>query len=214
LRILSIQVGVPRTFQYGGQNVVTSIFKKQVPGPVRLRTLNLEGDTQSDLKVHGGRDKAVYAYSYDAYDWWKRTRPNDTFESGAMGENLSVDQMPEDQLFIGDTFEIGEAVVQITQPRFPCYKLGMKFNDPAILKQFMKLERPGIYFRVLKEGEIDVQQEFELIDQEAVRISVHELFTINRTAPADPSRIREILKLKSLNEQWREEFESLDAAPA
>jgi MOSC domain-containing protein YiiM len=176
MKIKSIQVGIPQTFEYRGRSIVTGIIKKAVTGPVLLRQFNLDGDAQADLTVHGGRDKALYAYSCDAYEWWKQTRPEDSFEYGEMGENLSVDDLPEDKIYIGDTFEVGEAVVQVTQPRFPCYKLAFKFNDPLIIKQFMQSARPGVYFRVLKEGLIDINQELKLIEQGPARISVRDNF--------------------------------------
>lgn len=208
MKIISIQVGMPRTVEYRGQSVRTGIFKDPVKCPVFLHTLSLEGDGQADLKVHGGRDKALYAYAHDTYAWWKRERPQDDFPPGAMGENLSVDFLPEDQICIGDTYEIGDAIVQVTQPRFPCQKLVVKFQDPLVLKQFMTLGRPGVYYRVLKEGLISAGQSFKLVDRETVLVSVQELFEFNK-ASAELTRVREFLKLKTLNAQWREKLEAL-----
>lgn len=176
MKVLSIQVGKPKTIQYQGKPVTTGIFKDPVSGPVMLRTLNLDGDGQADLRVHGGIDKALYAYSYDVYAQWKTLRPQDSFSFGAMGENLSIDSMAEDTISIGDTYKLGDAIVQVTQPRFPCQKLAIKFNDPSILKQFMKLARPGVYFRVLQEGFINVGDELQLIDQAKTRLSIIESF--------------------------------------
>lgn len=179
MKIQSIQIGAPQEIVYRGHQITTGIFKKPIAAPIYLHEFNLEGDAQADLTVHGGRDKALYAYSCDAYLIWRQSRPNDTFEFGAMGENLSVDSLSEDKIYIGDTFELGDAIVQVTQPRFPCYKLAAKFNDPLIIKQFMKLGRPGVYFRVLKTGLIDIDQEFRLIHQEKERISVRDVFWKN-----------------------------------
>ena len=137
MKIQSIQTGLPRVLRFRGREISTGIFKKPVPGPIFVGTLNLDGDGQADLTVHGGRDKAVYAYSSDAYSGWSDIRPHDAFEGGAMGENLTVDHLPEDRLHIGDTFKIGGAVLQVTQPRLPCYKLAAKFNDPQIIRQFI-----------------------------------------------------------------------------
>jgi MOSC domain-containing protein YiiM len=186
MKIQSIQVGTPKVIEYKGHQILTGILKKKIAGPVLLKKLNLEGDAQADLSVHGGKDKALYAYSCDAYEGWRKLRPQDSFDNGAMGENLSVDHLPEDKIYIGDTFEIGTCVVQVTQPRFPCYKLAAKFNDPLIVKQFMKFERPGVYFRVIKEGAIEVDQELKLTHQEKIRVSVHELFIhhLERQGPA------------------------------
>ena len=182
MKIISIQVGKPRAVDYRGKPVLTGIFKAPVKGPLMLRATNLDGDGQADLKVHGGIDKALYAYSLDAYPAWKKQRPNDEFAPGAMGENLSLDKMPEDQIFIGDVFKVGKAIIQVTEPRFPCFKLGIKYNDPKIIKEFNELGRPGVYFRVLQEGLIDVGQTLELTSQEEVKVSVAELFAMKNAA--------------------------------
>ncbi len=207
MKIDSIQIGTIRDLEYRGLSMKTGIFKMPVTGPVLIQYLNIRGDRQADLTVHGGKDKAVYAYSSDAYSVWKTLRPQDLFEYGAMGENLSVDHMSEQKMYIGDTFEIGDAVLQAVQPRFPCQKLAAKFHDPLIIRQFMKFERPGVYFRVLKEGMIEQGQELKLIEQEEVRVSIHEMFILSKNISIHPTRLKEILKLKSLNESWREQIE-------
>ncbi len=168
-----------------------------------LRKLNIEGDGQADLRVHGGVDKALYAYPNDVYEIWKKTRPGDAFGFGAMGENLSVSSLPEDQIYIGDTYELGDAIVQAVQPRFPCFKLSLKFEDPTILKDFMAINRPGVYFRVLQEGMIDVGDEFKLKDREKFQFSIQELFNLMDQDEIDVSRVKQVLGLKSLNPEWR-----------
>lgn len=211
MKLLSIQVGLPQDITYRGKSIRTSIFKSPVAGPVYVGELNIEGDKQSDLRVHGGRDKAVYAYSFEAYSWAKDARPDLNLEYGAFGENLTFDQMSEERIFIGDSFEIGEAVLQVTQPRMPCYKLAVKFDDPAIIKMFMKARRPGIYFRVLKEGNINVGDQLKLVGQEKVRVSVDELFRLT-TEEIPKERLAEILKVEALPESWRSEIkESLQS---
>jgi MOSC domain-containing protein YiiM len=122
-----------------------------------------------------------------------------------MGENLSLDFLPEDSVFIGDIYQIGNAEIQVAQPRFPCFKLGVKFKDQGILKQFMKLGRPGVYFRVVKEGQIKIGDELQIIKKEAIRLSIGELFLI-RQKGADITRIKQILRIESLPENWREEL--------
>jgi MOSC domain-containing protein YiiM len=203
VKILSIQIGKPKTFDYGGKPISTGIFKSPIPGPVMLRKLNIEGDGQADLRVHGGVDKALYAYPNDVYAIWKKVRPNDPFEFGDMGENLSVSTLPEDKIYIGDTFELGDAVVQAVQPRFPCFKLSLKYGDPGILKDFMEINRPGVYFRVLQEGILSVGDEFKLTSQEKTKISIQELFDMLGQDEVDIGRIKQILGLKSLNPEWR-----------
>ena len=176
MKIVSIQVGLPQVMQFRGREVTTGIFKSPIEGPAHVRFTNIEGDGQADLRVHGGVDKAVYAYSLDAYAWWKKKRPNDTFEFGAFGENLTIDEMNERQVCVGDTFEIGDAILQVAQARFPCFKLGVKFNDHTVIKDFNESERPGVYFRVLKEGHIEAGQEFKLISREKNLVSIWEEF--------------------------------------
>ncbi len=205
MKILSIQVGLPKEFTYRGNSVTSGIFKSPVTGPVMMRRLNLEGDGQADLKVHGGVDKAIYAYSGDTYGWWKNKRPGDDFLPGAMGENLTIDHLPEDKIYIGDTYEVGDAIIQVSQPRYPCQKLVAKFNDPLILKQFTELNRPGVYYRVLKEGFIESGQTLNRVDQETVRVSVMDLYSLSSNTPKD--KIREMLLLQSLNDQWRKKLE-------
>jgi MOSC domain-containing protein YiiM len=207
MKILSIQVGEPRKIVYAGKEITTAIFKSQVSGPVKLSRLNLAGDRQADLTVHGGTDKAVYAFGKDAYSWWETHRPA-VYGAGAFGENLTIDQLLEDKVCVGDTYEVGDALIQVTQPRLPCYKLEAMYADPSILKTFMKSKRPGIYFRVLREGTLDSGQSLKLVDQEPVRLSVSELFLFSQKKPTR-DRAREILSINSLNENWRRKFESL-----
>lgn len=175
MKILSIQVGKPKEIVYRGKPIFTAIFKSPLEGPVLVRKLNIEGDGQGNLQVHGGIDKAVYAYSFDAYDWWKQNRPG-TYECGAFGENLTVDSMSEKVIHIGDTFQVGEAVLQVSEPRFPCSRLVAKYDDPSIMKTFNQSGRSGIYFRVLQEGLIDTGSEFKLLKQDKTQPTVYEVF--------------------------------------
>ncbi len=209
MKVESIHVGKPTPVTFRGKEVLTSIFKKQIPGPVMLRTLDLDGDEQADLRVHGGPDKALYAYGSEAYEAWRKLRPQDSFPPGAMGENLAMTTLPEDEIFIGDTYRLGQAVVQVAQPRFPCFKLGIKFNDAQIISDFVELERPGVYFRVIQEGLVDVGDLLEIDDQEVARVSVLEIFQINSARTLDTQRLREILQVRGLTPQWREKIQDL-----
>ncbi len=208
MKIVSIQVGQPKELIFNGKTITTSIFKEPVKGPLRIDQLNIEGDRQADLRVHGGIDKAIYAYSYEAYNWWKKTRP-DTYSFGAFGENLTIDEFSEKEICIGDSFQVGEAILQVAQPRMPCYKLAVKFNDPSILKAFMKSGRPGIYFRVLKEGMVDAGDELIPLTREKARLSIYELFTLGADSTLSKERIREILSIESLIADYREQFEAM-----
>ncbi|MDZ4677797.1 MAG: MOSC domain-containing protein [Oligoflexia bacterium] len=211
MKILSIQVGTPKTITYRDHEITTGIFKSPINTPVKLCRLNLESDGQADLKVHGGVDKALYAYSHDAYGWWEKNRPQDKYEFGAFGENLTIDHLPEDKIYIGDTFEIGKAIVQVSQPRFPCSKLVAKFNDPSILKTFNKSNRPGVYFRVLKEGIIEAGEILTLISQEEILVSIEELFIFGNTKKMDSKRAQELIKIKTLTPNWIKKLSDLIA---
>jgi MOSC domain-containing protein YiiM len=198
MKLISIQVGLPKEIVFNDDIINTGIFKYPIAGPVHVGFTNIDGDGHADLSVHGGVDKAVYAYSLDAYPWWQQKRPHDTFVYGAFGENLCFNHLPEDQLFVGDTYELGNSILQVVQPRFPCFKLGAKFNDMNILRDFLHSNRPGAYFSVLKEGLIDVGDELRLLDREPIRISVIEFFTLGRTTHMDAIRAREVLKIECL----------------
>ncbi|RZA26781.1 MAG: MOSC domain-containing protein [Proteobacteria bacterium] len=176
MRLISIQVGMPKTVEFRRKPIRTGIFKDPVEGPVRVLKTHLEGDGQADLRVHGGEKKAVYAYSLDAYSWWQEKRPGDTFSYGAFGENLCIDKILESEIYVDDIFELGTALLQATQPREPCFKLGIKFDDQSIIKAFMESDRPGVYFRVLKEGVIEAGDELKRVERSCSLVSIHDLW--------------------------------------
>lgn len=209
MKIQSIQVGKIQSIQHLGREVTTAIFKTAVTGPVLLKTLSLEGDQQADLRVHGGTNKALYAYGLDAYPKWRELRPEDDFANGAMGENLTMSSLPEDQICVGDSFRLGEAIVQVTEPRFPCHKLGLKFKDLSILNQFMALGRPGVYFRVIKEGLIAEGDELTALDREKVRFSILDFFNFKRGVVPEKTLLREVIKIEALPNDWRTKFQNL-----
>lgn len=154
----SVNVGQPRAVQVNGHTVTTSIWKSPVPGRVPLRGVNLEGDDQADRSVHGGPDKAVYAYAAEETDWWE-TELGVALEPGAFGENLTVRGLPVSQAVIGEQWSVGTAVLEIAQPRLPCFKLGLRMGDPRFPKRFAAADRPGAYLRVLREGDIGAGDE-------------------------------------------------------
>lgn len=205
MKILSIQVGLPKTIQFKGKDITTGIFKNPVAGPVKVEKLNIVGDRQADLSVHGGVDKAVYAYSVDAYPWWREQRPQDEFKFGAFGENLSMETLDESQICVGDTFEIGGVILQAAQPRFPCFKLGAMYNDLSIVKTFTKSGRPGVYFRVLQEGIIDVGQSLKLVSREKILLPIVDLVTLTQVA-VSPTQAEQCIQIPSLPEQFRDYF--------
>lgn len=154
MKLISVNVSKPKEIAAGGRTVSTGIFKAPVAGRVRVGRLNLEGDGQADLRVHGGPDKAVYAYPFEHYDYWQRELGRSDLAFGRFGENLTVEGMLEDEVRIGDVFRVGSALLQISQPRSPCFKLGIRMGSSRFPKRFLAAGRPGFYLRVLEEGEV------------------------------------------------------------
>jgi MOSC domain-containing protein YiiM len=163
LRIISVNVGVPRTVNWNSRPVLTGIYKEPVSRRVKVRTLGLEGDAQADLTVHGGVGKAVYAYPVEHYGYWERQLGGIKLPWGMFGENLTTEGLLEEDAHLGDEFLVGSAKLIVTQPRFPCYKLGLKFGDMNMVKRFEDSERSGIYFAVKDEGEVGADDQIELI---------------------------------------------------
>jgi len=190
MKIISLNVGLPRTLHFGNMDVTTSIFKSTVSGPRLLRRMNLDGDLQSDLTVHGGKNKAVYAYPSEHYDYWRQQLPDFEFTWGNFGENFTTEGLLEENAFIGDHFRIGGAAVKVTQPRMPCYKLGIRFARADMVKRFLASRRSGIYFSVVEEGMVDVGDTFERIHQDERRVSIAD---INR-AYSEPEENLELLQ--------------------
>ena len=205
MHIVSVNVGLPREVDWQGEKVLTGIFKQPVSGPVPLRRLNLDGDGQADLTVHGGRDKAVYAYPFDHYPLWSAGLGRE-LSPGAFGENLTTAGLLEDQVHIGDEFRVGSSRLVVTQPRMPCYKLGIRFDNPAIIKAFLRSGRPGIYFAVLEEGDVAAGDSIERLHTDPRRVTVTDMLALilNREAPAD--ELRQVLEIPALAAVWREGF--------
>ncbi|HWF07590.1 MAG TPA: MOSC domain-containing protein, partial [Bryobacteraceae bacterium] len=170
MRVLSVNVGGPRRVLVGHETVLTSIFKSPVAGRVAIRQHNIDGDRQSDLTVHGGPYKAVYCYPGEHYDYWRRQLPDAELDSGAFGENLTTEGLSEESVWIGDQYRVGSALLQVTQPRMPCYKLGIRFGRPDMVKRFWVSARPGIYFSVVAEGEVAPGDAIELAARGAEEI--------------------------------------------
>ena len=175
MKIISLNVGLPQRVLFHDREVTTSIFKSAVPGPLMLRRLNLDGDFQSDLEVHGGKNKAVYAYASEHYDYWREQLPDYEFTWGNFGENLTTEGLREQDAFVGDVYRIGQATVKVTQPRMPCYKLGIRFGRDDMVKRFLASGRSGIYFYVVEEGLVDVGDAIEKISAVPNGISISEI---------------------------------------
>jgi MOSC domain-containing protein YiiM len=204
--LISIQVGVPRLVQRNGQEVTTGIFKLPVAKRLRLRSLNLEGDQQADLSVHGGKDKAVYAYPSEHYPLWKKELPGVDLPWGAFGENFTIAGLLETDVCLGDRFAIGTAQVVVTQPRIPCFKLNLKFGRDDMVKRFLASRRTGFYLRVLREGEVGVGDEIHLAHRDENHVSISDALTLYLHG-SDSSELRErALRVKYLSASWREEL--------
>jgi len=175
MKITSLNVGLPQRLLFHDREVTTSIFKSAVQGPLMLRRLNLDGDFQSDLEVHGGKNKAVYAYASEHYDYWREQLPDYEFTWGNFGENLTTEGLREQDAFVGDVYRIGQATVKVTQPRMPCYKLGIRFGRDDMVKRFLASGRSGIYFYVVEEGRVDVGDAIEKINAVPNGISISEI---------------------------------------
>jgi MOSC domain-containing protein YiiM len=207
MKILSVNVGLPRKVLFNGQIVTTAIFKDPVKGPIMLRKLNLDGDKQADLTVHGGLDKAVYSYPSEHYDYWRKQFPNTDLVWGMFGENFTTEGLMEDSINIGDQFQIGSAKLVATQPRMPCYKLGVRFGRMEVIRQFMASGRPGIYFKVLEEGEVEAGDKIRIIRKDKNNVTVKDIVRLYITRDQiDIEAMRRATKIRALPEGWRYEF--------
>jgi len=206
MRILSINVGVPRDLEWRGKTVRSSIFKSPVSGRVRVAKLNLAGDQQSDLSVHGGADKAIYAYPSEHYAYWRNELPGIDFPRGIFGENLTTEGLLEDKVCIGDRFCAGSAEFAVTQPRMPCFKLGIRFNRPDMVKRFLRSGRSGFYLAVLREGDIAAGDPIELVSKDEHQISVVDIVGLYAADAANQDLLRRASNLPALPEGWREYF--------
>ena len=175
MKIISLNVGLPRTVSWKGHEVSTGIFKDPVEGPLMLRRLNLDGDRQADLEVHGGRAKAVYAYASEHYKPWRKELREPKLSWGNFGENWTTEGLREDEACIGDRFRIGEALVMVTQPRFPCYKLAIRMGRDDILERFLKSRRSGIYFSVLEEGLVNAGDTIERVHRDPAGVTIADI---------------------------------------
>src|SRR5258705_6055606 len=207
MKLISLNVGLPRIVESNGEPVATGIFKEPKQGPVRLRTLNLDGDRQADLTVHGGVSKAVYAYPIEHYGFWKMELPEMEFPYGMFGENFTTEGMLEDALNVGDRFRVGEAELMVTEPRMPCYKLGIKFGRTDIIKKFLQSRRTGFYFAVVKEGEAEAGNEIELLSREINEITIADITRLYAFEKDDLETLRRAVKLEALSDSWREYFQ-------
>ncbi len=214
MKTLAVSVGLPKEIEWQNKTILTSIYKSPVSGPVEVRKENIQGDRQADLNVHGGLDKAVYAFSHDTYPWWQQKLGVSSLPFGSFGENLTIDRLDETQIFVGDVFEIGTCQLEAVQPRLPCFKLGIKFGDQKIIQTFNDYNRCGIYFRVKKEGMIQAGDALRLIASESIKASIDELFQfVKNRGVTTKTRAIELAKIPSMNMKWRNKFVRLSELP-
>lgn len=206
MKIISVNVGRPRLSMWRGEPVSTGIFKEPVEGRVVLRTLNLDGDRQADLTVHGGPFKAVYAYPSEHYPFWRGELPEMELPLGMFGENFTTGGMSETTVNIGDRFRVGTAELQVTQPRMPCYKLGLKFGRADMVKRFLASGLTGFYFSVLREGEVGAGDEVELIERDARGVTIADVVRLYVSDRDDVETMRRAVQVEALPRGWRDEF--------
>lgn len=206
MKLLSVNVSLPKEVQNNGKTMTTGIFKEPVKKRVMLRTMNLGGDGQADLVGHGGIYKAVYVYSIENYEYWKSELGRNDFTYGQFGENFTVEGMLEDEIHIGDVFRVGGALVEVTQPRVPCAKLGFKMGMAKFPKLFLQNSRVGFYLRVLEEGEVGAGDVIERVKVDAERMTVRE---INHLLYFDQKNLEgamKALRIRALSPGWRGSF--------
>lgn len=206
MRLISVNVGQPRRVPWRGETVATAIFKEPVEHAVQLRRLNLDGDQQADLKVHGGPDKAMYVYPSEHYEFWRQELPGTELPWGAFGENFTIEGLLEESTCIGDRYRVGSSIVTVTQPRMPCFKLGIKFGRNDIIKRFLASRRTGFYFSVVEEGEVRAGDTVELLAQEQNRVSVTDIVRLYVADNPDPELLRRAVGLEALPANWRDYF--------
>ena len=202
MRLVSVNIGHPREVIYKGKTVTTGIFKEPVEGRIRLRTLNLDGDRQADLSVHGGLSKAAYAYPIEHYEYWREQLPGVDLPWGMFGENFTTEGLREDSVNIGDRFRIGSAEVMVTEPRLPCYKLAAKFGRDDIIKRFLHSGRTGFYFAVMQEGEVGTGDGIELVSRDEHSVTVADITRLYVREKDDMGTLRRAVQVTALPESW------------
>jgi MOSC domain-containing protein YiiM len=206
-QIVSVNVGRPRTVRWKGRDVTTGIFKEPVEGRVPLRRLNFEGDRQADLSVHGGPAKAVYVYPLEHYAFWQ-DQLGVELPMGVFGENITVERAPlEDEIALGDRLRAGTAELIVTQPRLPCYKLGLRFGREEMVKEFLASGRSGYYLAVATEGSVAAGDPFEMLAPHAERIPISEITRVWARDRKDVSAIERLVAHDALPDDWRSYFQ-------
>jgi len=206
MKLISVNVGLPREVDWHGRAVQTSIWKKPVQGRVHVATLHLDGDRQSDLSVHGGVDKAVYAYPSEHYAFWQKELPGAVLAPGAFGENFTSEGLLEDEVAIGDRLRVGTAEFIVTQPRMPCFKLGIRFERPDLVKRFLQSKRTGFYLAVQREGEVTAGDPIEFIERSESGVTIVDITNLYALDSQSQEVLRRATELPALPESWKDYF--------
>ena len=207
MKIISVNVGLPREVVWKGITVRTAIFKKPVAGTLAIRQLNLAGDQQADLTVHGGPAKAIYAYPVEHYEYWRKQLPDVSFSWGVFGENLTTEGLSEDTLCIGDIVRAGSAILQVTQPRMPCYKLELRFNRDDMIKRFLVSGRSGFYFSVIEPGDVGLGSQVEVLDRDTNNVTISDILRLYLGQTPDPELLRRMTNVTSLPDNWKTQLQ-------
>ncbi len=204
LRVVSVNVGLPREVDWQGMKVQTGIFKEPVESPVLVAPLNLAGDRQADLTVHGGLNKAVYGYPAEHYEYWRKELPEVAFSWGRFGENLTTEGLLENTLCVGDRLRVGSALLMVTQPRMPCYKLALRFGRDDMIQRFLASGRSGFYFSVIEPGELRAGSEIEIISRENYQVAVTDIVKLYLGQTDDSELLQRALNLAALPINWKD----------
>lgn len=209
MKLISVNVGLPQETKWHGRSITTAIYKVPVKGRVDLHKLNLDGDRQADLTVHGGEHKAVYCYSVEHYSYWMGELPGREFVMGNFGENFTTEGLTENAVHLGDRWAVGSAETVVTQPRLPCFKLGIRFQSDDMVKRFLDSRRTGFYLAVTREGEVGAGDEIKVIARDSIAVPVSEitrLYIAKRYGEEDVTSVQRVLRAAVLPESWKEYF--------
>lgn len=198
-RILSVNVGRPREFEFNGHPARSAIWKSPVAGRVAARGVNLDGDDQADRKAHGGPDKAVYAYAVEDARWWEREIGR-TIPPGGFGENLTIEGIEVNDALVGERWQIGSAVFEVSEPRIPCWRLGVRMGDPGFVRRFTAAQRPGAYLRIVVEGDVGAGDVIDIISKPSHDLSIRDVF---RIYTRDRGEVRRLIGVPAISDAWR-----------
>jgi MOSC domain-containing protein YiiM len=206
MKVISVNVGMPKEIVYDGRAIQTGIFKSAVTGRIPVTALNLKGDGQADLTVHGGPSKAIYAFPSEHYAFWRDELPEISFNYGMFGENLTTEGLLEHELNVGDRLCVGSAELMVTEPRLPCYKLNLKFGREDIVKRFLQSRRTGFYFAVHREGTIGAADQIEILSRDANGVTVADITRLYAFDRNDSAGMRRAAEVSALPSSWRSYF--------